>query len=110
MSLHYLKHALQVQHEHCYFHELKQSPNSYNLQNIQLSCKKLRCAINYYLYTSNISIAMSCLQYSDQTFDEGNVFELLQTLYDYIKKTFSNDANGEIDTSDQIALRHFGSS
>jgi hypothetical protein len=32
---------------------------------------------------------------------------LLQTLFDYIKKTFSNDANGEIDTSDQIALRHF---
>ncbi len=50
---------------------------------------------------------MSCLQQSDQTFDEGNVFELLQTLFDYIKKTFSNDANGEIDTSDQIALRHF---
>lgn len=31
---------------------------------------------------------MSCLQYSDQTFDEGNVFELLQTLFDYIKKLF----------------------
>ncbi len=91
-----MKHALQVQHEHCYFHELKQVPTLAICKTFNYLAKHCNMLLTI-IYTHQIypHLWVVCNIMIKLLMKE--FFWIASNSFWLYKETFSNDANGAID-------------